>query len=1341
MIKIDEQRICPYTGLRSFIEEESLYFKGRDLQVQQITSLLEQNRFLMVTGASGEGKSSVIYAGLIPNARAGFFKAKHSNWIVADFRPERAPLHSMAVSLADKFNTQAHSVEIELRRGYSSLVDLYSESEYCIDEADEKWIALSEHERRDKKRKAANLLILVDQFEEFFTNPENFHNNSPSQDSQIVVNLILETARIALKRGLPIYVVCTMRSDYIGQCSAFRGLAEHIGFSQFFVPRLKRKDLKQVIEEPAILSGNRISQRLVERLVFDLVEGIDQLPILQHALTQIWLEADEGRQEMDLIHYAKVGGMPSNELPDEDQLIFNEWFARLDQSKQVLYAETSLSKVIAIHANLLYENAHSHYTQHYPSHPISQQQAKRIVALAFACLTKIDNSRAVRNRMTLSEITSIINDPSLPTNTVGKVLDIFREKGNSFIRPFKTDDEATHVLDSSTVLDITHESLIRSWDKLNKWVKVEFEFYSSYLDFKKQLDRWKESRKRSAYLLPIGPLSFFEHWYNKCKPNVGWIDRYTERTIGDGSNANVGAETLSDVNEFLKKSARKVIVTRAFMKYGPQRIAIMLTLIVMIVLSGFYWRDAEQKQNESVIGRTINKAHQLLGSEDVGDFEKGVFLITEEQYAKGSLMKHLNSQKDSKNRLLLAINSYLTLLTLDKKMNIPVKNELVNFIHTNLVSGDSINMSLDFVLNQRIQFIYELAYDNYYNPSTELENKLTTQSSLLFGGIRKYFSNPQLYKVSAPSRLNQAIQLWLTFGKPSSEKVIELLDLSSPFQAQSLKKIFSIYYPKGSFYGNGLRPLDYNGGYNTMASLYAAAGKTDEVIRCLEILKMHPDYFSDKVFNNVTNIIGYLYQYSHRDQVNSVVDWLTKNSDNSAISIYNDLINRSGYMNHLYRINFGFTGGAAEDGSLQLNLSMADRIVVNEILVDYENLISKIQHSSERNYLLAMYYKRKAIFDAKYNYDRGIPQSEDQAKEYFAKAFQYFQSVDNDYLSGKTQVSYPILAGVRTKEWDLRDVFIYPDYIGGWLCYTYHTDIFYKYLKQENLLDKIYTNPKSLNLIHYWLTNAYEVRPFREWQSLNNQFPLDDSLLQDVLSFTSRHKFGESFDKNLIYLVLANKKLNSGDSVGGINFYKKINFESMLQWTNRYEAINRSFLLNEIRFLGGNLASLGLHEESVKLADKLTVKYEKVFAYVYNSEKAYNNHQFKSSFIMLDSAMANASSINQTQIAPFRDHRYNLIARLTQIGGNKMSTLANEIQREMIEGRKFGSITSMVDGYSVSGNYYKAMSIIPSTLTENQELFCATKMLINASKARNERNELINALKWDYVTYGNFVLN
>src|SRR5690606_7759161 len=111
-------------------------------------------------------------------------------------------------------------------------------------------------------------------------------------------------------------------------------------------------------------------------------------------------------------------------------------------------------------------------------------------------------SRAVRNRMSIEEITAIINTPEFTSKVVGGVINTFREEGNSFIRPFKTDDPSTHDLKPESVLDITHESLIRNWSKLNKWASREYEFYSTFLDFKKQMDRWKQSGKSSDFLLP-----------------------------------------------------------------------------------------------------------------------------------------------------------------------------------------------------------------------------------------------------------------------------------------------------------------------------------------------------------------------------------------------------------------------------------------------------------------------------------------------------------------------------------------------------------------------------------------------------------------------------------------------------------------------------------------------------------------------------------------------------------------------------------------------------------------------------------------------------------------------
>ena len=163
----------PYIGLRPFSEEDSLYFKGRDEQILQLTALLEANKFLMVTGASGDGKSSLVYAGLVPNARAGFFRAIHTNWVVADFRPERTPLQNLSKTISRNLRIEDEaSVEVELRRGFSSLLEVYTNSSLHCDEQSESWKAASEAEREGMHRQAANLLIVADQFEEFFTNPE-----------------------------------------------------------------------------------------------------------------------------------------------------------------------------------------------------------------------------------------------------------------------------------------------------------------------------------------------------------------------------------------------------------------------------------------------------------------------------------------------------------------------------------------------------------------------------------------------------------------------------------------------------------------------------------------------------------------------------------------------------------------------------------------------------------------------------------------------------------------------------------------------------------------------------------------------------------------------------------------------------------------------------------------------------------------------------------------------------------------------------------------------------------------------------------------------------------------
>ena len=146
---MQEQLICPYPGLRPFNEDESIFFKGREEHIGQIVKQLEEKKFLMLTGASGDGKSSLIYAGVIPNARAGFFKAKFNNWIVADFRPEREPLKNMAIAIAEQLKIKdVDQVGKELSYGFSSLIDLYKSTPNWVDQESETHKALSPEEQK-----------------------------------------------------------------------------------------------------------------------------------------------------------------------------------------------------------------------------------------------------------------------------------------------------------------------------------------------------------------------------------------------------------------------------------------------------------------------------------------------------------------------------------------------------------------------------------------------------------------------------------------------------------------------------------------------------------------------------------------------------------------------------------------------------------------------------------------------------------------------------------------------------------------------------------------------------------------------------------------------------------------------------------------------------------------------------------------------------------------------------------------------------------------------------------------------------------------------------------------
>ena len=89
-------KINPFPGLRPFSTEESHLFFGREGQSEIVLEYLGKNRFAAVTGASGSGKSSLIYCGLIPVLYGGFITEAGSKWKIMTTRPGNSPVENLA---------------------------------------------------------------------------------------------------------------------------------------------------------------------------------------------------------------------------------------------------------------------------------------------------------------------------------------------------------------------------------------------------------------------------------------------------------------------------------------------------------------------------------------------------------------------------------------------------------------------------------------------------------------------------------------------------------------------------------------------------------------------------------------------------------------------------------------------------------------------------------------------------------------------------------------------------------------------------------------------------------------------------------------------------------------------------------------------------------------------------------------------------------------------------------------------------------------------------------------------------------------------------------------------
>ncbi|MBL8483452.1 MAG: hypothetical protein JNJ60_14740, partial [Rhodocyclaceae bacterium] len=455
--------IWPYPGLRAFYPDEEYLFFGREAQVDAMVDRLAATHFLAVVGSSGSGKSSLVNCGLRPALYRGLMARAGSQWRIAQFRPGYAPLAALAGALAEPGVLYG-----QFDAGPFSLAELV--------ETTLRMSALGLCDARDEAQLPAgcNLLVVVDQFEELFRyrklgGGRTRSDQSAAEDATAFVNLLLAAAHEPQSR---IYVVLTMRSDFLGDCAQFAGLPEAINRGQYLVPRLTRDELRRAITGPAAVAGGGIAPPLATRLINDSGDNPDQLSILQHALKRTWerWRSVGGAGALELAHYEAIGGMAM----------------ALNQHAEETWDE------------------------------LPDDEARRICAKVFKALTdKSTDLRGIRRPTRLSDLCAIAEADQAALQAV---LERFREPGRSFLLP-----PAAVPLGADTVIDISHESLMRVWQRLRAWGEEEYESTRLFLRLADTARLHAEGR---ASLWRDPDLRLARDWQRQQQPTPAWAAQY-----------------------------------------------------------------------------------------------------------------------------------------------------------------------------------------------------------------------------------------------------------------------------------------------------------------------------------------------------------------------------------------------------------------------------------------------------------------------------------------------------------------------------------------------------------------------------------------------------------------------------------------------------------------------------------------------------------------------------------------------------------------------------------------------------------------------------------------------
>lgn len=273
---------CPYRGLSAFQEADADLFFGRAQVTRDLVTAVKRKPLVAVLGPSGSGKSSAVFAGLVPHLRN---RAGATRWQILACRPGIKPFDALAEAFiesglwSERVDLSQSTLKPEADHSYRlSVLELAVNLQ--LDRQ-----ALSQRiDRLHQNHPGMRLLLIVDQFEELYT-------LCPEADRQSFIDHLLDAAHAAPAFTL----VLTLRADFYGYALSDRHLSDALQNAVYNLGPMSREELQEAIAQPAAQMQVTLEQGLTERLIEATWGHAGRLPLLEFALTQLWDQQQSGQ--------------------------------------------------------------------------------------------------------------------------------------------------------------------------------------------------------------------------------------------------------------------------------------------------------------------------------------------------------------------------------------------------------------------------------------------------------------------------------------------------------------------------------------------------------------------------------------------------------------------------------------------------------------------------------------------------------------------------------------------------------------------------------------------------------------------------------------------------------------------------------------------------------------------------------------------------------------------------------------------------------------------------------------------------------------------------------------